>query len=57
MLLKRKFQKKDILGVTKAKRIIMTQKENEESHSGEIRPEGSQIQYRVWSHIVNVESL
>lgn len=47
MLLKRRFQNKDALGVTRAKRIIITQKENEESRGGVIRPEGSQVQYSV----------
>lgn len=47
MLLKRRFQKKDVFGVTRAKRIFITQKENEESQGGVIHPEGSQIQYSV----------
>ena len=47
MLLKRRFQKKDVLGVTRARRIIITQKENEESQGGVIHPEGSQTQSSV----------
>lgn len=56
MLLKRTFQKKDVLGVSRAKRIIITQKENEESRWSDLS-RGIPNPIQCWSHIVNAESL